>query len=92
MECKVILSNDSITHSKELIDTLWNVKVDKASDNPPSLSELIDTLWNVKRREEKYAAGVTVELIDTLWNVKVVKLLDLPQDLRINRYTVECKG
>ena len=54
--------------------------------------ELIDTLWNVNYIR-KLADGINVlELIDTLWNVNS-KVFDeqVGQNIRINRYIMECK-
>ena len=54
--------------------------------------ELIDTLWNVNFYLLKFQVLLRLELIDTLWNVnKTEPKLVKKEELRINRYIMECK-
>lgn len=60
---------------RELIDTLWNVKLSSLTVKEPVLIELIDTLWNVKQADRTFAFLASMELIDTLWNIKSFVLI-----------------
>ena len=54
--------------------------------------ELIDTLWNVNTQSLIACLTFHTELIDTLWNVNTVCLDELTEEqIRINRYIMECK-
>ena len=53
--------------------------------------ELIDTLWNVNSRLRHFKLMLNFELIDTLWNVNESAPADWVEQLRINRYIMECK-
>ena len=53
--------------------------------------ELIDTLWNVNRLMTLILDEIAAELIDTLWNVNESAPADWVEQLRINRYIMECK-
>ena len=61
----------------DLIDTLWNVKLDETALTEWLTVDLIDTLWNVKNAaiQERVYERV-LDLIDTLWNVKSHVLFD----------------
>ena len=92
MECKYICSNDRNTEYLELIDTLWNVNQLNDVEYDIVINELIDTLWNVNSIVSISVSPVKQELIDTLWNVnffKESKYVD--EEMRINRYIMECK-
>ena len=53
-----------------LIETLWNVKIDKTKYNELTAGVLIETLWNVKIRRLYDNFKIGLVLIETLWNVK----------------------
>ena len=55
----------------ELIDTLWNVNVEKHGLLEILHLELIDTLWNVNLNQQSLGILLLFELIDTLWNVNL---------------------
>ena len=45
--------SSSSLHIIELIDTLWNVNMEKYETYPNMIHELIDTLWNVNVRTDR---------------------------------------
>ena len=53
MECKVITRINFYCSTVVLIETLWNVKIDKPLPVPEQIQVLIETLWNVKIIKEK---------------------------------------
>ena len=70
MECKVSSAICSRYGSKDLIDTLWNVKPFALAFFISPEPDLIDTLWNVKENSTVHILAAKKDLIDTLWNVK----------------------
>ena len=48
MECKDRGARTAYTQTDDLIETLWNVKVQTRAKPAPPGADLIETLWNVK--------------------------------------------
>ena len=80
-----------VAGGRELIDTLWNVNHFIRKVYQVLRLELIDTLWNVNSRLRHFKLMLNFELIDTLWNVNESAPADWVEQLRINRYIMECK-
>ena len=70
VECKVIYPLPVNLHKLVLIETLWNVKNEKAKFALQQDLVLIETLWNVKCTAVLSFSGIKPVLIETLWNVK----------------------
>ena len=57
----------------ELIDTQWDVNMDKEGTLIIFDEELIDTQWDVNTEEYFWCDGEMFELIDTQWDVNLNK-------------------
>ena len=71
MECKVYPpAPPAANTAADLIETLWNVKINAAVIILRSRRDLIETLWNVKFIPCSCVRSYNMDLIETLWNVK----------------------
>ena len=76
MECKEARGRECGAGIRDLIETLWNVKITWSEMDREELVDLIETLWNVKEEgRKKKDNSKAQDLIETLWNVKKMWLL-----------------
>ena len=79
--------------ARDLIETLWNVKLEILQKIRDAWMDLIETLWNVKYILNAIPVSSGGDLIETLWNVKdSYNRNRAGNSAGFNRDIVECKG
>ena len=71
VECKDVNSEYAVALTEDLIETLWNVKMNVYRFSKNGKIDLIETLWNVKIVVTWLVSNDDKDLIETLWNVKI---------------------
>ena len=92
MECKEDEIEETWRRLRVLIETSWNVKLEKLDLFLTLAPVLIETSWNVKFQKAVKIYPALLVLIETSWNVKTAFDVDkVVEQLSINRNIVECK-